>query len=313
MPSEFEIKFITNGIRYVYGFMATKNKVIEEYLYYYPNNREAIIFDRINTNEYEFNIEDKKIINDIKFKTGDNKMFLATAATWGFEKVKAPYKFLSNILVSSNLNNFNNYLFKMLKDLDDEIKPFAIKMLQEADLNIEDYKVVEISIPDEVAKKYGFDKYYEILFKHKGSDEYLTSNEESLGTLNFFALVPLMYFSSKNELVVFFDEIDRSLHIYLVEHLIAMFNSKERNPNNSQLIFNTHDTNLLDLNILRRDQIWFTEKDNNTGISTLYPLSDFSIKSHENVEKGYLLGRYGAVPFIKNDINLVLTNEKTDK
>ena len=105
--------------------------------------------------------------------------------------------------------------------------------------------------------------------------------------------------------IVFLDEIDKSLHSYLVEHLIAMFNDKEQNSNNSQLIFNTHDTNLLDLNILRRDQIWFTEKNANTGESTLYPLSDFSVRKQENIEKGYLLGRYGAVPFIKNDFNLV--------
>ena len=81
-----------------------------------------------------------------------------------------------------------------------------------------------------------------------------------------------------------------------------MFNDKENNINNSQLIFNTHDTNLLDLNILRRDQIWFTEKNVDTGESTLYPLSDFSVRKQENIEKGYLLGRYGAVPFIKNNL-----------
>ena len=76
------------------------------------------------------------------------------------------------------------------------------------------------------------------------------------------------------------------------------------NKNGTQLIFNTHDTNLLKLNILRRDQIWFTEKDNYSGVSDLYPLSDFSVRKTENVEKGYMLGRYGAVPFIKNDFNL---------
>ena len=308
-PSEFEIKFIADDTRYVYGFSATKKKVLEEYLYYYPNNREAIIFDRTNTNEYEFNIEDKKIINDIKNKTNENKFFLATSATWNFTKVKTPYTFLSSILVSSNSNNFNNSLFKLLNDHEKEIKPFTLNMLKDADLNIEDYKIVEIPMPEEVLKNLKFDKYYEILFKHKGTDEYLSSNEESLGTINFFALIPLMYFASKSEMVIFLDEIDKSLHSYLVEHLIAMFNDKEQNSNNSQLIFNTHDTNLLDLNILRRDQIWFTEKNANTGESTLYPLSDFSVRKQENIEKGYLLGRYGAVPFIKNDFNLVKHEE----
>ena len=142
-PSEFEIKFIADDTRYVYGFSATKKKVLEEYLYYYPNNREAIIFDRTNTNEYEFNIEDKKIINDIKNKTNENKFFLATSATWNFTKVKTPYTFLSSILVSSNSNNFNNSLFKLLNDYEKEIKPFTLNMLKDADLNIEDYKIVD--------------------------------------------------------------------------------------------------------------------------------------------------------------------------
>ena len=85
---------------------------------------------------------------------------------------------------------------------------------------------------------------------------------------------------------------------------MEIFNNPEFNKNGSQLIFNTHDTNLLDLNILRRDQIWFTEKNKENGVSDLYPLSDFSVRKQENVEKGYMLGKYGAVPFIKNDYNL---------
>lgn len=103
-------------------------------------------------------------------------------------------------------------------------------------------------------------------------------------------------------MVIFIDEIDKSLHSYLVEHLITIFNDKENNINNSQLIFNTNDTNLLDLNILRRDQIWFTEKNVDTRESTLFPLNDFSVRKQGNIEKGYLLCRYGAVPFIKNDL-----------
>ena len=99
------------------------------------------------------------------------------------------------------------------------------------------------------------------------------------------------------------DELDKSLHPFLVQYIIELFNN-DNNSSGSQLIFNTHDTNILDLNIFRRDQIWFTEKDNITGESILYALSDFSVRNKENIEKGYMLGRYGAVPFIKNDWNL---------
>ena len=98
--------------------------------------------------------------------------------------------------------------------------------------------------------------------------------------------------------VLIIDELDKSLHPYIVKYIVEIFNDSDVNKNNAQLIFNTNDTNLLDLELLRRDQIWFTEKNPNTGESSLYALDDFSVRKSENVEKGYLLGRYGAVPFI---------------
>ena len=109
-------------------------------------------------------------------------------------------------------------------------------------------------------------------------------------------------YSSDDGMVV--DELDKSLHPYLVQYIVELFNNIDVNKSNSQLIFNTHDTNLLDLNVLRRDQIWFVEKNNDNGVSDLFSLVDFSVRKSENIEKGYLLGRYGTVPFIKNDINL---------
>lgn len=142
------------------------------------------------------------------------------------------------------------------------------------------------------------------MFKHKGSNNYLSLDEESLGTQMIFALIPFIADTINNKKVLIIDELDKSLHPFLVQYIVEMFNSAEFNKTGAQLIFNTHDTNLLDLNILRRDQIWFMEKNNDNGESDLYPLSDFSVRKLENVEKGYMQGRYGAVPFIKNDLNL---------
>ena len=138
----------------------------------------------------------------------------------------------------------------------------------------------------------------------KNINNYLSLEEESLGTQMIFLLIPFMMDSINNKKVLIIDELDKSLHPFLVRYIVEIFNNLEINSNSSQLIFNTHDTNLLDLNILRRDQIWFTEKNNDNGVSDLYPLSDFSVRKEENIGKGYMLGRYGAVPFIKNDINL---------
>lgn len=86
--------------------------------------------------------------------------------------------------------------------------------------------------------------------------------------------------------------------------MVEIFNNPEVNKNGAQLIFNTHDTNLLNLEILRRDQIWFAEKNPDDGSSAIYPLDDFSVRKLENVEKGYLLGRYGAIPFLTNNFDL---------
>lgn len=313
-PSEFEIKFILNETRYVYGFIADKDKIYDEYLYYYPNGRETKIFDRTNINEYSYTQKDEKILREIEAKNAQNKFFLATATNWNFDKTKAAYNFLTNgIGTCNNLEILKNMAYKMYETNPDYLKDFAIDFLQKADFNIEDYQISQIDVPGEfltaipefIAKTLpDKPKAYQVLFKHKNSDNYLSIDEESLGTQMIFAFIPFLADSLKNKKVLIIDELDKSLHPFLVQYIVEIFNDAEINKNGSQLIFNTHDTNLLDLNILRRDQIWFTEKNSETGESDLYSLSDFSVRKQENVEKGYMLGRYGAVPFIKNDFNL---------
>ena len=313
-PSEFEIKFILDETRYVYGFIADKDKIYDEYLYYYPNGRETKIFDRTNINEYSYTQKDEKILREIEAKNAQNKFFLATATNWNYDKTKAAYNFLTNgIGTCNNLEILKNMAYKMYETNPDYLKDFAIDFLQKADFNIEDYQISQIDVPGEfltaipefITKTLpDKPKAYQVLFKHKNSDNYLSIDEESLGTQMIFAFIPFLADSLKNKKVLIIDELDKSLHPFLVQYIVEIFNDAEINKNGSQLIFNTHDTNLLDLNILRRDQIWFTEKNSETGESDLYSLSDFSVRKQENVEKGYMLGRYGAVPFIKNDFNL---------
>ena len=126
----------------------------------------------------------------------------------------------------------------------------------------------------------------------------LNFEEESLGTQNMFILNPILLHVLKKGDVLIIDELDKSLHPFLVKYIVKIFNSKEFNKNGAQLIFNTHDTNLLNLSLFRRDQIWFTEKDYKKGATDLYPLDDFPVRKTENIEKGYLNGKYGAIPFI---------------
>lgn len=313
-PSEFEIKFVVDEIRYVYGFIADKDKIYDEYLYYYPNGRETKIFDRTNTDEYSYSQKDEKILKEIEIKNAPNKFFLATATNWNYDKTKPAYIFLTNgIGTCTNLEELKLMAFDRYEANQIGLKEFAKDFLKKTDFNIEDYSISKVDIPQElligipefIAKTLAEKpKAYQVLFKHKNSDNFLLLDEESLGTQIVFAFIPFLADTLKNVKVLVIDELDKSLHPFLVQYIVEMFNNPEVNKYGSQLIFNTHDTNLLDLNILRRDQIWFTEKDNETGVSDLYPLSDFSVRKQENVEKGYILGRYGAVPFIKNDLNL---------
>ena len=308
--SEFEIKFIVNNIRYVYGFIADKNIIYEEYLYYYPNGRETKIFDRTNKNNYSFSQKEFKILNDIAIKNAPNKFFIASATNWNYEKTKIPYKFLTqDINVFYNISDIQENALKEYFINDDKLRKFTLEFLKKADFNIIDYKVIEVDIPKELMPNmFKENKILTAIFKHKDSNLELTYEEESKGTQIIFSFIPFIMDAINNKKVIMIDELDRSLHPYLVEMIVELFNDTDINKSSSQLIFDTHDTNLLKQNILRRDQIWFIEKNPDNGVSDLFPLSDFKVRKDENIEKGYLLGRYGAVPFIKNDF--ILWEEK---
>lgn len=315
-PSSFEIKFIFNNIKYLYGFKADSKAIYNEYLYYYPKGKQAKIFIRENKDKYTFNVEDNKNLNDIKEKNTANKFFLSTATTWNFEKTKPAYDFLTQKLgVIFSIEQVNNYSYKMYNsDSDGELEKLALKFLKKADFNIIGYKVNEEKITEETIKMFPDSiksffsvgaTTYKINTKHNLENEEVEFDigEESEGTKNIFSLIPVIRDVFVNSKILIIDEIDKSLHPLLVKYIIEIFNDEEINKNGSQLIFNTHDTNILDLELLRRDQIWFTEKNAIDGSSNIYPLDDFSVRNTENVEKGYLLGRYGAVPFIDKNLN----------
>lgn len=325
VPSEFSLTFVTDDIRYIYAFSCTNRKVINERLDAFYSSKPTNIFERINTNEYIFR-KDVKRLKDISEKNTANKLFLVTSATWNYDKTKAVVDYLmNNIEVSYNINTMPMWNFdKIINDnVLDDYKKFCLNLLNNADISIGDFFVDSKKMKDidnnlvlEPARRTanGDDKEidriansnaYSFHTVHKvngdgGSAEYtLDLSEESLGTVQFFKLSPLLYYVFRYGKTLFVDEIDKSLHPMLVEHIVKLFLNPETNPNNAQLIANTHDTNLLDLELFRRDDIWFTERDISSGRSEMYSLADFSPRKDENIERSYLLGRYGAVPFIK--------------
>ena len=326
-PSEFEFVFITNNIKYRYYFSADENKIYDEILDAYYSQKPTNIFTRTNTNDYEFN-SDKTKLEELKNKNLENKLFLATSSSWNYDKTKDPFLWFLNVIdtYDSFTNILDNDLISYSKN-DKDLKEFTLKLLKEADILIKDIKVdyeeknmdenmVDLLIPKINQNSKVFKtKSINIKLEHEVIDEFnkkhfykLNFIDESLGTKVLFSLAPILKRAFSSSKVIIVDEFEKSMHPKLVEFIIKLFNNPDINKYNSQLIFTTHATNLLDLELLRRDQIWFTEKNPSNGITDLYPLDSFSVRKDENILKGYINGRYGAIPFIK-DVDLWLEDK----
>lgn len=325
-PSEFEFIFIVNNIKYKYKFSLTSKKIINEELVAYYTQKPTTIFSRTNTNDYKFIIEDENDLNLIKIRNTENKLFLSTASTWNYNKTKDAYMwFINSIDTYNSFDGFKIADLIQLSNGDKSLKDFTLRLLKESDIVINDfsvnYEVTDIDPTqvfgniENINKNISSIDNIKIELIHQVIDENnhrgkykLSMEEESSGTRILFGIAPYLKKAFESPTIIIVDELEKSLHSVLVEYLIKIFNNKNINKVNSQLIFTTHAINLLNLDLLRRDQIWFTEKDPKTGSSCLYPLDSFSVRKDENIQKGYINGRYGAIPFI-NDINLWQENK----
>lgn len=327
VPSEFSLTFLKNNVKYNYSFSCTFEKVINEKLDVYNSAKPTNIFTRTDTDDYKFNT-DVKALNEIKTKNTKNKLFLLTAATWNYEKVKPVVDYILNdIIVLHDISQPTKYNINYIIEHNDleEYKKFCLEFLNNADISISDFEInmqkikelgkqaefmtkimnVIVNNDPEQMNKFGNSDIFNIKTIHNVKDEdssnlyALELIEESIGTQQLFYFAPALFYTFKEGKTLLIDEIDRSLHPLLVEYIIKKFYDAEINTKNAQLICNTHDTNLLNLDIFRRDEIWFTERNNATASTEMYALSDFSPRKDENIEKAYLLGRYGGIPFIK--------------
>ena len=324
-PCSFEFTFIADdGQKYVYGFSADSKKVHEEYLYYYTSAKASRIFDRYD-DTLEFNKVDEKELRPLAERNTSNKLFISTATTWNCQKTKVPFEWLAKkIDVFSDLQPLEGYSIGIYAgDTENQMKQFTLHLLQQADVNIDGYSVevhqsdlpplnnpiLSALIQNNVISGTS-PKQIKINTEHTIEDTsgnkhkyFLDLRDESLGTQQLFMLGPILKTVFEQGKTIIIDEIDRSLHSFLVKYLIELFASKN-NPHHAQLIFSTHDTNLLSLDIFRRDEIYFVEKNPKSAETSLYSLDEFSVRKSENIEKGYLLGRYGAIPFLHSEANL---------
>ena len=320
-PTSFEFVFMINDKKYVYGFSATTKKICTEYLYVYNSARPATIFERDESAQEPYKFTDHAIQKKLKPLTErntENKLFLATASNWNAEETKEPM-----LWFMQGINTYDpRYEEKALNiagklyenDKDSSLRDFTINLLKEADINISNYqfKSKELPIlqagPFAVKQEIGTEsqiqgKIYEITTFHTIEDETgnlgnfpLDMHSESQGTRNLFFMAPIIKRAFETGETICIDEFDTSLHPMLVVYIVGLFNNPHINKKNAQLIISSHTMSLLDLNELRRDQIYFVEKNQKTGISDLYSLDEFSPRTREDIRKAYLLGRYGSIP-----------------
>lgn len=341
LPSEFEVIYIHDNTIYRYGFEANKNEIIAEWLYYKPKTKEIELFYRDGN---KFETHDRNFSKgNMVIKGGlvrNNALLVSVAAQFNDSTSIAVINWFKNLKTISGLNESGYKIFTMGKTQDPIHKTKILNLLKAADLGIQDIKLQKLEIDqlpkdlpkelrDKIIREVNEEKkefVLDVLTAHKKYDSnkkvidtvnFSLDNDESSGTRKFFALTGPILDVLENGYTLVVDELDSKLHPNLVCKIVALFNSKEFNKKNAQLIFNTHDTNLLNSGLFRRDQIWFADK-NKFGEAKLYSLADFksdTVRKTESFEENYIKGKYGAIPFLSffdnfNDILLQYENEE---
>ncbi len=324
-PTSFEFVFMVNDKKYVYGFSATTKKICTEYLYVYNSAKPATIFVRDESAQEPYRFTDhviQKKLKPLTERNTENKLFLATASSWNAEETREPMLwFMQGINTYDSRyeeSTFNIAGILYENDADSSLRNFTINILKEADINISDYSfdvkdvrledMPPIILPKQLGtsqiiqgKKYTIEAVHTIEDTNGKSKEYhLNLLNESKGTRNLFFLAPIIKRAFETGETMCIDEFDTSLHPMLIVYIVGLFNNSHINKKNAQLIISSHTMSLLDLRKMRRDQIYFVEKNQKTGISDLYSLDEFSPipRTREDIRKAYLLGRYGSIPDI---------------
>lgn len=329
-PTEFEIIFIADdGIRYHYCCVASAERVFKEWLVAYPLGRAQRWFEREYDTETKtqrwwfgpnFDAEraERKVWHDF---TRDNALFLSTAIQLNNTQLRPVFSWITQKLIvlvpGVDLNPFLS--LNLLREGSGQEQ--IMRFMRAADVGIDRLELLEedlapppsgvlppgaLRVHFEIGPQPGaspvpqMQKRIRVLAWHKRTDANeevpLDISEESDGTRKLFEFTGGWLHALEGGATLFVDELDRSLHPHMTRFLVGLFHSRS-NEKNAQLVFTTHDTTLLDTDLMRRDQIWFVEKDKQSS-SQLYSLLEYSPRKDEALERGYLKGRYGAIPFI---------------
>lgn len=328
-PSEFEFTLLLNGVRYQYGFACDRERIHEEWLISFPKGRARRLFHRkadkrAKGKEYSFSAYFKGEKDKIASVTAQNSLFLSMGASiFRQPDLVQVYEWFAKQMHGIKARHLDPAMFIDLATNDTYLAAVR-RMIRAADLGITDIsvhaqditaedenlpgdmppeiknllisfrKVMQESVNDDTPLK-----ELKINTQHRkndGSPVPFRLGEESAGTQQYFTLSFPILSALQNGHMLFVDELNNSLHPLLTRKIISLFHDPAINTKGAQLIFNTHDVTLLTLSLFRRDQIWFVEKDKHEA-SHLYSLNEFSPRKDESLAKGYLQGRYGAIPF----------------
>ncbi|MDE7313802.1 MAG: ATP-binding protein [Eubacterium sp.] len=318
-PSCFEFIFTQNGTKYAYGFSITDNEVVEEYLLRYLKERSEpyLMFERNAGHQYDFHGNDEKTQTELAGKTNKNRLYLPVAAEWGYEPVKEVYHWFhlecqqyTNFDIPSMINSVVN---------DSEKKEIFLKELQKADFNITDIyvkkqklskRVIEIvdklvndflgSFPVDTADLMTeLEEKLDIHIVHKspfGESMDIALEQDSAGTSAVIENIARLMCADKNGGLILEDELGKNFHTKLTQHFLHMIRNPSVNTGNAQLLFSSHDTKVL--NLLNPDQVYLVDKDQE-GATCIKLLDDYELYENEDIELGYLDGRFGRIPYMK--------------
>lgn len=290
VPSEYDIQFVKNDIRYAYGFSIVKNVVKSEYLYFFPKGRQVKIFERTDL-EIKPGDKYKNAFNVSLGVLKDNRLFLSCAANYtNIKEIEAAFLFFTTDIVVYNphVNNWIEYSIQLMQQ-NEEIRKYFLNVLQALGTGIKNIKVKFEA--NRMEAKLIYDAFETDLMA-----------EESTGIKKLFEIVCPIIDIINNEKVLVCDEFETGLHEAVVYHIVKLFH-EARKDKFAQLIFSTHDTSLLDTSLFRRDQIWFTQLDKERA-TDLYSLVEIkNVRKTENLAKGYISGKYGAIPMLNRNFS----------
>ena len=315
-PSRFEIDFVVDGVRHHYGFEASDDAFESEWLYDFPRSHRRTLFER-EGGEFRFGRGLKGRNAVIADLTRPNSLYLSAGAQNGHEQLSRVFGYFQSIrgahavaipgVVASVLlvgKELDRRVIDFLGRIGTGIVAYRRKEIEDADETEAFQRDVltaikkRVDVPADLAAVMGGDWRTAIELAHLGRDGeqvYLDLDMESAGTRRLLFVLGPAFRALDEGTPLFVDELDASLHTQAAEAVLRLFCSPETNPKGAQLVATTHDTNLMRSPLLRRDQLWFTEKDA-AGATRLYPLTDIRTRKGDDIGKGYLQGRYGAVP-----------------